>query len=116
ATYKLRTKEPFDISVSSTEYQEEYITGDIIIHGYAGSTAQEYAEKYNRKFEAITPSGDANGDGNFNISDIVTAQKMFLGNSNYKIKDWKSLDLDNNNKLDSFDLCLLKKKLLKSHK
>ena len=116
ATYKLRTKEPFDISVSSTEFQEKYITGDIIIHGYAGSTAQEYAEKYNRKFETITPSGDANGDGNFNISDIVTAQKMFLGSSEHKIKDWKSLDLDNNNKLDSFDLCLLKKKLLKSHK
>lgn len=117
ATYKLRRNATGDITITSLDTEEEkYLTGDIIIHGYAGSTAQEYAEKYNRKFEAIAPSGDANGDGNFNISDIVTAQKILLGSSNYKIKDWKALDLDNDNKLDSFDLCLLKKKLLKSHK
>ncbi len=32
---------------------DEPIDKSVVIHGYAGSTAQAYAEKYNRKFEVI---------------------------------------------------------------
>ena len=32
---------------------DDKVTGEVTIHGYAGSTAQKYAEKYNRKFELI---------------------------------------------------------------
>ncbi len=35
------------------ETVEEPIDKSVVIHGYAGSTAQAYAEKYNRKFEVI---------------------------------------------------------------
>ncbi|MBR6580836.1 MAG: leucine-rich repeat protein [Ruminococcus sp.] len=38
----------------------ETIPENAVIWGYAGSTAQEYAEKYNREFEAI-PTTDASG-------------------------------------------------------
>ena len=38
----------------------ETIPENAVILGYAGSTAQEYAEKYNREFEAI-PTTDASG-------------------------------------------------------
>lgn len=63
-----------------------------MIHGYIGSTAQTYAEKYGYRFEAIDAAdeqdrvpgavkGDANGDGVLNVRDAafianVLSQKM----------------------------------------
>ena len=68
---------------------------DGTIYGYENSTAQEYAEKYNRKFESIgkapettttggnnpevTVLGDSNGDGNVNMAD-ATAIVQHIGN------------------------------------
>lgn len=42
-----------DIADETVEEPEEPIDKSVVIHGYAGSTAQAYAEKYNRKFEVI---------------------------------------------------------------
>lgn len=42
-----------DIAGETVEEPEEPIDKSVVIHGYAGSTAQAYAEKYNRKFEII---------------------------------------------------------------
>lgn len=55
-----------------------------VIRGYANSTAQAFAEKYNRKFEALegdnaTMAGDANCDGVVSIAD-ATAILQHLGN------------------------------------
>ncbi|MDE6780509.1 MAG: leucine-rich repeat protein [Ruminococcus sp.] len=89
------------------------------IYGYENSTAQAYAEKYNRKFESlgkapekITATGDMNGDGDFNVSDAVIFQKYILGESDTEISDWKQADLNSDGVLDVFDLCLMKKKLI----
>ncbi|MCR5306903.1 MAG: leucine-rich repeat protein, partial [Oscillospiraceae bacterium] len=45
------------------------------IHGFVGSTAEEYANKYDRRFEALTSpasvSGDFNGDGEITVADAV---------------------------------------------
>lgn len=41
------------IAGETVEEPEEPIDKSVVIHGYAGSTAQAYAEKYNRKFEVI---------------------------------------------------------------
>ena len=51
------------------------INSSATIHGFAGSTAEEYANKYDCRFEAITSSatvsGDYNGDGDVSVADAV---------------------------------------------
>lgn len=97
--------------------EENILTGDVVIHGYADSTAQAYAEKYNRKFEIISENiitGDVNGDSKFNIADVVCFQKWLLNASDIKISDLKAVDFAADNKLDVFDLIIMKKKLIES--
>ena len=75
-----------------------------VIHGYSGSTAEKYAEKYGYKFEAIGEGatvstegttvpgkeivkGDANGDGKVNVSDAVTVLQYIANQSKYPMND-----------------------------
>lgn len=57
-------------------------------------------------------TGDLNGDGDFGISDVVTFLKYILGNSDVKISDWKQADFTGDGVLDSFDLVIMRKKLI----
>ncbi|MCM1313916.1 MAG: leucine-rich repeat protein [Prevotella sp.] len=98
------------------ETGEYYFKGTI--YGYTNSTAREYAKKYYCKFvaidalEDITIMGDLNGDNEFNLSDVVLFQKYLLGEADIETSCWKNADLYPDYILDSFDLCLMKKKLL----
>ncbi len=58
--------------------------------------------------------GDVNADGNFNVADVVALQKWLLAVPDTKLADWKSADLCSDNRLDAFDLCLMKRELLKN--
>lgn len=58
--------------------------------------------------------GDANNDKNVNISDAVVLQKWLLAD-NTKIDYWQYVDMNQDNVLDTFDLCLLKNKLISKH-
>lgn len=71
----------------------------------------------NVKVESNTflPKGDANADGEFNVADVVTLQKWLLAVPDTKLADWKSADLCSDNRLDVFDLCLMKRELLKNN-
>ena len=62
------------------------------------------------KFEVII-EGDCNNDGEFNISDIVAFQNWLLGRTT-KLENWKAADLCEDGKLNVFDLCLLRRKLI----
>ena len=110
AEYKYGKKETGDLYISDTETGEH--TGDVVIHGYAGSTAQSYAEKYGRRFEAIRPSGDMNGDGSLQISDIVMLQKLLMTGESAQIADWRAADLNCDGLLNAVDLSLIKRNLL----
>lgn len=57
-------------------------------------------------------SGDVNGDSEFNTADLVTLQKWLLGKSDTVLKNWKAADFCNDNVIDSFDLCLMRKALI----
>lgn len=95
-----------------------YVTGDIVIHGYANSTAQAYAEKYDRQFELIeeaVPSGDINGDGEFTVADVVVLQKWLLGEFDGELENWKNANFCKDDLLDVYDLCLMKKELIKNN-
>ena len=87
-----------------------------IIHGYSGSTVQAYAEKHKFSFKEIEDKtvrikGNVNGDGEFNISYLVLFQKWLLGVHDTELVDWKYADLCEDDNLDVFDFCLMRKKL-----
>ncbi|MDE7093848.1 MAG: leucine-rich repeat protein, partial [Oscillospiraceae bacterium] len=80
-----------------------------VIYGYENSTAQAYAEKYDRNFISLTEmlTGDANGDGEFNILDIITLQKWLLGTGD--LPNWQAVDFNQDGIINIFDLVLAKK-------
>ncbi|MBE6861540.1 MAG: hypothetical protein E7497_01380 [Ruminococcus sp.] len=63
----------------------------------------------------IKVSGNINGDGEFSVADAVTLQKSLLGADDVKIYDWAEADFDLNNRLDAFDLCIMKRKLIEKN-
>lgn len=89
----------------SNDYDDNYnryFNGTI--YGYENSTAQAYAEKYGYKFESLgeyTPS--------WSVADIIALQ-------NYLVKKTNSIgsyyDLNNDGKLNVFDLIILKRKVI----
>jgi arabinoxylan arabinofuranohydrolase len=56
--------------------------------------------------------GDVNADGKFDIADVVLLQKWLLAVPDTKLADWKAADLYDDNRLDVFDLCMMKRKLI----
>ena len=56
--------------------------------------------------------GDVNNDGAFNISDVVLLQKWLLAVPDTHLANWKAADFCEDNKLDVFDLTLMKRALI----
>lgn len=56
--------------------------------------------------------GDVNGDGSFGVSDVVLLQKWLLAVPDTHLANWKAADYCEDNKLDVFDLTLMKRALL----
>lgn len=59
-----------------------------------------------------TISGDVNNDGEFNISDVVLLQKWLLAVPDTHLENWKAADLCDDDILDVFDLCLMRRALI----
>ena len=59
-------------------------------------------------------SGDVNGDSKFSVADAVILQKWLLGYRNDENFKWENADLYKDDKLDIFDLVVLRKKLIES--
>ena len=60
--------------------------------------------------------GDVNNDGEFNVADVVLLQKWLLAVPDTHLANWKAVDFCNDNKLDVFDLCLMKRELIQALK
>ncbi len=58
-------------------------------------------------------SGDVNADGSFDVTDVVALQKWLLAVPDTSLANWKAADLCEDDKLDVFDLCLMKRELLR---
>ena len=56
--------------------------------------------------------GDVNCDGAVGISDLVLLQKWLLTVPNTNLPYWENADLCKDDKLDVFDLCLLRRLLI----
>ena len=87
---------------------------------YSEKQEQEIADTLTMKITNVqviyavsdTLQGDVNADGKFDIADVVLLQKWLLAVPNTKLADWKAADLCEDNRLDVFDLCLMKRKLI----
>lgn len=56
--------------------------------------------------------GDVDGNGDFDIEDVKLLQRWLLADPDAHIKNWKAGDLCEDDRLDVFDLCLMKRLLL----
>lgn len=59
-----------------------------------------------------TVIGDVNADGAFNIADVVLLQKWLLAVPETHLADWKAGDLREDERLDVFDLAMMKRLLI----
>ena len=110
ATYRY-TPEDADIIWVDGIGSEKEVEGNTVIHGYIGSTAQEYADKYGREFIPIDKlQGDLNGDGKFNVADVLTFQKYLMNGDSDSIKPGfsETADLCKDGKLNVFDMIAMR--------
>ncbi len=118
ATYKYmvpQSEPEFDAIDWESGDTVEYDQGDIVIHGFADSTAQAYAEKYNRKFSVIevqSQPGDVNADGKYSIADLVIMKKWLTSDPGAYLLNWEMADMNHDGKLNVVDMTLMKRKLL----
>lgn len=54
--------------------------------------------------------GDVNGDGTFSVADIVMLQKWLLCTG--ELNNWEAADICKDDRIDVFDLCIMKRELL----
>ena len=95
----------------------EFYAFDGTIYGYEGSTAQAYAQKYERNFALIDSvpepenfkQGDASGDGEVDILDVITVNKAILGKETLTETQLKAIDFNGNSKPDSEEALTLMK-------
>lgn len=110
---------PEDV-VSIEDYAIGYINSSTVseiltVYGYLGSAAESYAIKNNipfidKSFKML--KGDVNNDGLFTIADVVLMQKWLLAKPDAILENWKAGDLCEDNIINVFDLCLMKRKLI----
>lgn len=86
----------------SSEKQE---AGDVVNVTYKNI---QLVYEYEKKPSSV--KGDVNADGKFSIADLVMTQQWLLGSG--KLTDWKAGDMDNDNIIDIFDMCLMRMELI----
>ncbi|MBR3283458.1 MAG: family 16 glycosylhydrolase [Ruminococcus sp.] len=69
-------------------------------------------EEYQAYLESSSPEGDVNMDGRFNIADAVLLQKWLLSVSGEERINTEAADICRDNKLDGFDLCMMRSRLI----
>lgn len=56
--------------------------------------------------------GDVNGDGVWNLSDVVALQKWLLAVPDAKLEQWENGGFYADGRIDALDLCLMRRELL----
>ncbi|MBR4510283.1 MAG: hypothetical protein IKP25_06350 [Ruminococcus sp.] len=94
-------------------YSKPVKYGDVVELGANGQSA--YCMNYiviASEMEDFHVRGDVNADGELSIADMVLLQKWLLSKPDTELADWKAGDLCEDDRLDVFDLCLMRKKLV----
>ncbi|MBP3761249.1 MAG: dockerin type I repeat-containing protein [Ruminococcus sp.] len=66
---------------------------------------------YSAPADAVILAGDCNSDGKFDVADVVLLQNWLHAVPNTHLANWKATDICEDNKLDIFDLCMMKRML-----
>lgn len=98
-TYRIETENPWRDCYDAHK-------GDHPIYVY---TAYKGEEK--DPFIGGRVKGDVNRDGAFDVSDAVLLQKWLLNMPDAKLGDWKAADICDDNRLDVFDFCMMRRML-----
>lgn len=96
------------LEVDPLDYEE----GDVCTFALYNGNMVVPLPKQNIEENPVTTMGDVNGDSEFNIADAVLLQKWLLGSPNTQLTNLKAADFCKDNRLDVFDLCLMKRDLL----
>jgi hypothetical protein len=107
---EFRTEEGFSFTETS-DGMTAYINGveaTVVWNPYA--TNKAYVELEFTPLEM----GDINADGNFNVTDAVALQKWLVcaKGAEKSIVEWKAGNFINDDKLNVFDICLMKRELI----
>jgi hypothetical protein len=117
ASFEEKTSMVYELLVNLAEHGTEEYPYSLIFPDSISFTGTMYEFKYSCGVVGgvsmpIFMLGDCNGDGNFDISDVVLFQKWLLNVPNTELANWKAADLCEDEILNAFDLCLLKRSLL----
>ncbi len=92
---------------ASSEKMEQEIDDEITVTYKKVEVIYEYPAEQTTNIE-----GDVNADGIFNVADVILLQKWLLAVPDTHLANWKNADLCNDERLDVFDLCMMKRKLI----
>lgn len=96
-------------------YGVKYSLGENDNVGEISAASDEISELGEPSYPFEKPSfvkGDVNADGILDIADVVLLQKWLLAVPDTHLSQWRAADLCNDERLDVFDLCLMKRELL----
>ena len=78
----------------------------------SGTVKVEHLSLVEVKEEVQFVQGDVNDDGILDMADVVLLQKWLLAVPDTHLPNWKAADLCKDDRLDVFDLCLMKRLLI----
>ncbi|MDE6520404.1 MAG: dockerin type I repeat-containing protein [Ruminococcus sp.] len=79
---------------------------------FAAETDKNDRLNYTNQHEPV--AGDVNADGELSLSDIVLMQQWLMAVPNTELAYWKAGDLCEDDRLDVFDFCLMKRVLIQT--
>lgn len=95
-------------------YSKSMKSGEKMILGTAGGLVESVNYVVFAKEGTVAVRGDVNMDGKFDIVDLVLLQKWILAVPDTKLANWKAADLCEDDRLNVFDLCLMKRMLVEN--
>ena len=95
-------------------YSKAMKSGEKITLGTDGGLVESVNYVVFAKEGTVAIQGDVNMDGKFDIADVVLVQKWLLAVPDTKLANWKAADLCEDDKLNVFDLCLMKRMLIEN--
>lgn len=121
----LSVKEQYVIKANQTDLKYNSDNTDVVIVSKNGvitavgngetiiSVSNSIGDVVKIKVKVISLiKGDANNDGEVTVADAVMLQKWLLGSC--ELTCWQNVDLCEDNRIDVFDLCLMKRMLVEN--
>ena len=115
---ELKVSDIFTLSAKQITDNVRPVVGMKLEVTYSGCILETYPAQFGdvKKVSVVSDNtavmGDVNADGSLSISDVVLLQEWLLAVPGTKLANWKAADLCEDNRLDVFDLCLMKRALI----